>query len=74
MYREIVVILHTIFNINNFYFIRRENMDKRLTLFLACLLMSLRVAFAQVDVSGTVISQDDGEPVIGASVVIFGGG
>lgn len=49
-------------------------MDKRLTLFLACLLMSLRVAFAQVDVSGTVISQDDGEPVIGASVVIFGGG
>ena len=44
-------------------------MEKRLTLFLACLLMSLRVAFAQVDVSGTVISQDDGEPVIGASVV-----
>lgn len=49
-------------------------MEKRLTLFLTCLLMSLRVAFAQVDVSGTVISQDDGEPVIGASVVIFGGG
>lgn len=49
-------------------------MEKRLTLFLACLLMSLRVAFAQVDVSGTVISQDDGEPVIGASVVVYGGG
>lgn len=48
-------------------------MDKRLTLFLACLLMSLRVAFAQVDVSGTVISQDDGEPVIGASVILYGG-
>ena len=49
-------------------------MEKKLTLFLACLLMSLRVAFAQVDVSGTVISQDDGEPVIGASVILYGGG
>lgn len=48
-------------------------MEKRLTLFLASLLMSLRVAFAQVDVSGTVISQDDGEPVIGASVILYGG-
>ena len=48
-------------------------MEKRLTLFLACLLMSLTVAFAQVDVSGTVISQDDGEPVIGASVILYGG-
>ena len=48
-------------------------MEKRLTLFLACLLMSLRVALAQVDVSGTVISQDDGEPVIGASVILYGG-
>ena len=48
-------------------------MEKRLTQFLACLLMSLRVAFAQVDVSGTVISQDDGEPVIGASVILYGG-
>ncbi len=48
-------------------------MEKRLTLFLACLLMSLRVAFAQVNVSGTVISQDDGEPVIGASVILYGG-
>lgn len=48
-------------------------MEKRLTLFLACLLMSLRVAFAQVDVSGTVISQDDGESVIGASVILYGG-
>ena len=48
-------------------------MEKRLTLFLACLLMSLRVAFAQVEVSGVVTSQDDGEPIIGASVVISGG-
>ena len=49
-------------------------MEKRLTLFLACLLMSLGMAFAQIDVSGTVVSQDDGEPIIGASVVICGGG
>jgi len=48
-------------------------MEKRLTLFLACLWMSLGIAFAQIDVSGTVISQDDGEPIIGASVVISGG-
>ena len=48
-------------------------MEKRLTLFLACLLMSLGMAFGQVDVSGTVVSQDDGEPIIGASVVISGG-
>lgn len=48
-------------------------MEKRLTLLLACFLMSLRVAFAQIEASGTVISQDDGEPIIGASVVISGG-
>lgn len=49
-------------------------MEKRLTLFLACLLMSVGMAFAQVEVSGVVTSQDDGEPIIGASVVISGGG
>ncbi len=49
-------------------------MEKRLTLFLACLLMSLGMAFAQNEVSGIVISQDDGEPIIGASVTISGGG
>lgn len=48
-------------------------MKKRLTLFLACLLMSLGMAFAQNEVSGVVISQDDGEPIIGASVTISGG-
>lgn len=49
-------------------------MKKRLTLFLACLLVSLGMAFAQNEVSGVVISQDDGEPIIGASVTISGGG
>jgi len=48
-------------------------MEKRLSLFFVCLLMSLGAAFAQIDVSGTVISQDDNEPIIGASVVIAGG-
>ena len=49
-------------------------MEKRLALFLACLLMGFGVAFAQTNVSGTVVSQDDGEPIIGASVIIAGGG
>lgn len=48
-------------------------MEKRLTLFFVCLLMSIGAAFAQIDVSGTVISADDNEPIIGASVLISGG-
>ena len=49
-------------------------MEKRLSLFFVCLLMSIGAAFAQIDVSGTVISADDNEPIIGASVLISGGG
>ena len=48
-------------------------MEKRLTLLFVCLLINLGMAFAQIDVSGTVISQDDGEPIIGASVIVAGG-
>ena len=47
-------------------------MEKRLSLFFVCLLMSIGAAFAQIDVSGTVISADDNEPIIGASVLISG--
>ena len=47
-------------------------MKKRLTLLLAVLFLCLGGAFAQTKVSGTVVSQDDGEPVIGASVVVQG--
>ena len=47
-------------------------MDKKVTLFLAGLAMNVGTAFAQTEVSGTVISQDDGEPIIGASVVVQG--
>ena len=49
-------------------------MEKKLSLFFVCLLMSIGAAFAQIDVSGTVISADDNEPIIGASVLISGGG
>ena len=53
---------------------KKENfMEKRIALFFACFFMSMGIALAQIEVSGTVISQDDGEPVIGASVVISGG-
>ena len=41
-------------------------------MFLACLFLSMGLAFAQTKVNGTVISQDDNEPVIGASVLVVG--
>ncbi len=47
-------------------------MKKRLTMFFACLFLSMGVALAQTKVNGTVISQDDGEPVVGASVLVVG--
>ena len=47
-------------------------MKKRLTMFLACLLLSFGVALAQNKITGTVISAEDNEPVIGASVLVQG--
>ncbi len=47
-------------------------MEKKLTMLLACLFLSLGMAWAQEKITGTVVSQDDGEPVIGASVVVQG--
>jgi len=47
-------------------------MEKRLTTFLACLFLSIGMAFAQTKVTGSVVSQEDGQPVIGASVVVVG--
>ncbi|MBQ4483538.1 MAG: SusC/RagA family TonB-linked outer membrane protein [Prevotella sp.] len=47
-------------------------MVKRLRMFLAALLLSVAGATAQTQVSGTVVSQDDGEPVVGASIQIIG--
>ncbi len=47
-------------------------MKKRLSMILAMLLFVIGGAFAQTKVTGTVVSQDDGEPIIGASVVVQG--
>ena len=47
-------------------------MKKRLMAFLACLLLVMTTAFAQKKVTGTVISQEDGQPVIGATVKVVG--
>jgi hypothetical protein len=47
-------------------------MEKRLTMFIAALFLMIGTALAQTKVNGTVISQDDNEPVIGASVLVVG--
>ena len=47
-------------------------MNKRLSVILASLFLFVGMAFAQNKISGTVVSAEDGEPVIGASVMIQG--
>ena len=47
-------------------------MEKRLMTFIACLFLSLGMALAQTQVSGTITSSEDGTPVIGASVKVAG--
>ena len=47
-------------------------MKKRLMTLLACLVLTVCTAFAQKTVKGTVISQEDGQPVIGATIKIVG--
>ena len=47
-------------------------MKKRLTMVLAGLSLGAGVSMAQSELSGTVVSSEDGQPVIGASVVIEG--
>lgn len=47
-------------------------MEKRFALFLFGLLLSLGTAFGQSKISGTVVSQDDGEAIIGASILVQG--
>lgn len=46
-------------------------MGKRLQMFMAFALLSISV-WAQINVTGTVISADDGEPLIGATVAVKG--
>lgn len=47
-------------------------MEKRLMTFIACLFLSLGMALAQTQVSGTITSSEDGSPVIGASIKVAG--
>ena len=47
-------------------------MEKRLTMILACLFLSLGMALAQTTVTGTVVSHEDGQPVVGATVRVVG--
>ena len=47
-------------------------MEKRLSMIAALLCMMISTAFAQSKISGTVISQDDGQPMVGVTVVVQG--
>ncbi len=47
-------------------------MKERLTMLLACLFLMVGGVIAQTKVNGTVTSQEDGQPVIGASVLVVG--
>ena len=45
---------------------------KRLTMFLASLLLCTAAALAQTKVTGIVVSQEDNQPVVGVSVLVVG--
>ena len=47
-------------------------MEKRLTMILASLFLCVGMAVAQTSVTGTVVSQEDGQPVVGATVRVEG--
>ena len=47
-------------------------MEKRLMMFLVGLFLSLGTALAQTEISGTVVSSDDGQPIVGASILVAG--
>ena len=47
-------------------------MEKRFMTFLACLFLSIGMALAQTQVTGTVTSSEDGMPIVGASVRVVG--
>lgn len=52
--------------------LKESFMEKKLTMILACLFLSIGMAMAQTKITGTVVSQEDGEAVIGASVFVQG--
>lgn len=45
---------------------------KRLTMLMTMLLLVVGAAFSQTKVNGTVTSQEDGQPVVGATVLVVG--
>ena len=47
-------------------------MEKRLTMLMVSLLLFVGSALAQTKISGTVLSQEDGQPIIGAAVKVVG--
>ena len=47
-------------------------MEKRIMTLLAVLFLMVGGAFAQTKVNGTVVSQDDGQPVMGVSILVVG--
>ena len=47
-------------------------MKQKLTLLVACLFLVVGGVIAQTKVNGTVVSQDDNQPVIGVSVLVVG--
>lgn len=47
-------------------------MRKKLMLLMACLLVEIGMAMAQMKVTGVVLSSEDNEPVVGASVLVRG--
>ena len=47
-------------------------MEKRLSTLLACLILFVGEVFAQNVISGTVVSQEDDQPIIGASITVEG--
>ena len=47
-------------------------MEKRIITLLAMMLFLVGGVFAQTKVNGVVVSQDDGQPVVGVSVLVVG--
>ena len=51
---EIIIIVNIVFNLKE-----RDFMEKRLSMFFACLFLSIGMALAQTKVTGTVVSSED---------------
>ena len=47
-------------------------MKQKLTMLMACLFLMVGSVMAQTKVNGTVVSQDDNQPVVGVSVLVVG--